>query len=100
MDIHKPKPWQGWPEFLKEIGTIVIGVLIALGAEQAVEWLHWRHEVGVAREAIRFDMKRILGWGGESDAEGPCKAARDPGLQPGAGAGVGPGGGVDGSGLG
>ena len=39
MDIHKPKPWRGWPEFLKEIGTIVIGVLIALGAEQGVEWV-------------------------------------------------------------
>ena len=75
MDIHKPKPWHGWREFLKEIGTIVIGVLIALGAEQVVEWLHWRHEVQVARETIRFDMKRILGWAGESDAEAPCKAA-------------------------
>jgi hypothetical protein len=42
MDIHKPKPWHGWPEFLKEIGTIVIGVLIALAFEQGVEWLHWR----------------------------------------------------------
>jgi hypothetical protein len=42
MDIHIPKPWRGLPEFLKEIGTIVIGVLIALGAGQVVEWLHWR----------------------------------------------------------
>ena len=45
MDIHKPKPWHGWPEFLKEIGTIVIGVLIALAGEQAVEWLHWAEKV-------------------------------------------------------
>ena len=43
MDIHKPKPWHGWREFLKEYVIIVVGVLTALAAEQAVEWLHWRH---------------------------------------------------------
>ncbi len=52
MDIHKPKPWHGWPELVKEVGTIVIGVLIALGAEQAVEWLHWRNEVASERAAL------------------------------------------------
>jgi len=56
MDIHKPKPWRGWPEFVKEIGTIVIGVLIALGAEQAVEQLHWAHEVRGARAALAVEM--------------------------------------------
>src|ERR1700681_3207412 len=76
MDIHKPKPWRGWPEFLKEIGTIVIGVLIALGAEQAVEWLHWRHEVGVARTAIAFDLKRLVAMSAHKDAMSPCQAVR------------------------
>ena len=33
MDIHKPKPVHNWRELLTEIGTIVIGVLIALAAE-------------------------------------------------------------------
>jgi hypothetical protein len=42
MDIHKPKPWHGWREFLKEYLIIVVGVLTALAAEQGVEWLHWR----------------------------------------------------------
>ena len=56
MDIHNPKPWRSAGEFLKEIGTIVIGVLIALGAEQAVEQLHWAHEVKAARAAIRSEM--------------------------------------------
>ena len=56
MDIHKPKPWGGWPELLKEIGTIVIGVLIALGAEQAVEWAHWRVEVHNGREHLRDEI--------------------------------------------
>lgn len=60
MDIHKPKPWHGWPEFLKEIGTIVIGVLIALGAEQAVEWLHHREEAAEARAAVRAEVVKNL----------------------------------------
>ena len=34
MHFHLPKPLHGWREFLGEVGIIVIGVLIALGAEQ------------------------------------------------------------------
>jgi hypothetical protein len=60
VDIHKPKPWRGWPEFVKEIGTIVIGVLIALGAEQAVEWLHHREEAAQARAAVRAEVAKNL----------------------------------------
>jgi hypothetical protein len=56
MDIRKPKPWRGWPEFVKEIGTIVIGVLIALGAEQAAETLHWAHRVADAEDAMRVEL--------------------------------------------
>ena len=52
MDIHRPKPIHGWREFLKEVGIIVLGVAIALAGEQAVEALHWRHQVADAREAI------------------------------------------------
>lgn len=36
MDIHKPKPWHGPREFLKEYLIIVVGVLTALAAEQTV----------------------------------------------------------------
>jgi len=56
MDIHKPKPVRNWREFLTEIGTIVIGVLIALAAEQAVEALHWRAQVAEAREVIATEL--------------------------------------------
>ena len=53
MEIHhKPKTWHGWHEFLKEFGTIVLGVSVALAAEQGVEWLHWRGKVVQAREQI------------------------------------------------
>ena len=56
MEIHKPKPVHNWREFLVELGTITLGVLIALGAEQTVEWLHWQGEVKTARQAIHDEM--------------------------------------------
>ncbi|MCI3132166.1 hypothetical protein [Phenylobacterium aquaticum] len=52
MDIHRPKPWHGLREFLKEYGIIVLGVLTAIGLEQMVEQLHWRHVVHQHREAL------------------------------------------------
>ena len=63
MDVHKPKPFHGWREFLKEYGIIVLGVLTALALEQAVEALHWAHETGEAREVlgreIAYDVKAL-----------------------------------------
>lgn len=56
MDIHKPKPWHGVREFLKEVGTIVIGVLIALIGDQAVERLEWAHKVHAAEDAMRAEL--------------------------------------------
>jgi hypothetical protein len=52
MDIHKPKAWRGVREFLKEYVIIVVGVLTALGAEQGVEWLHWRERAGEGRARL------------------------------------------------
>jgi hypothetical protein len=56
MEIHKPKPVHNWREFLTEIGVVVIGVCIALAAEQAVEWLHWQSEVKAARAALHTEI--------------------------------------------
>ena len=76
MDIHKPKPWHGVREFLKEYVIIVVGVLTALGAEQAVEWLHWRHQTELAHAALAYDLKRVMSWSGWQDSRTPCIAAR------------------------
>lgn len=57
MDIHKPKPFHTLREFLKEVGTIVLGVCIALSAEQAVEAYHERALAREARAAIREEMR-------------------------------------------
>jgi hypothetical protein len=58
VEIHKPKPWHGWREFLKEYLIIVVGVLTALAAEQVVETLHWRHLVGEQRAALNSNIQR------------------------------------------
>jgi hypothetical protein len=57
MDIHKPKAAHSWREFLVEIGTIICGILIALGLEQAIEWLHVRGEVTETREALHREIE-------------------------------------------
>ncbi|THD70531.1 hypothetical protein [Phenylobacterium sp.] len=56
MDIHKPKPWHGGREFAKEVGTIVLGVLIALAMEQAAEWAHWRQKLSDLRIAMTSEL--------------------------------------------
>jgi hypothetical protein len=49
MEVHKPKLLpRDWLGFLKEYGIIVLGVLTALFAEQAVQSIEWNHKVEVA----------------------------------------------------
>jgi hypothetical protein len=60
MDIHKPKPWHGWREFLGEIGIIVIGVLIALAGEQAVEGIHWVHLTHETEQTLNSEIQGSL----------------------------------------
>ena len=59
MEIHKPKATHSWREFAVEIGTIVCGILIALGLEQAVEAWHWHEAVGEEREALRDEIGHL-----------------------------------------
>ena len=61
MHFHLPKPLHGWREFAGEVGIIVVGVLIALAAEQVVETLHWRHEVGLFRNSVDHEIGNDLG---------------------------------------
>ena len=59
MHFHLPKPLHGWREFAGEVGIIVVGVLIALSAEQVVETIHWRHQLGDERKALDDDAEGI-----------------------------------------
>ncbi len=70
MEVHhKIKPPHGWREFLFEIGTIVLGVLLALGAEQGVEAVHWSHKIENAEAAMRLELA------GDDGPQGYVRAA-------------------------
>ncbi|SFS04347.1 hypothetical protein SAMN05421771_0903 [Granulicella pectinivorans] len=58
LDVHPPHaPVHGIKDFLLHILTITIGLLIALGLEAGVEYLHHRHIVAEARENIRHEIE-------------------------------------------
>jgi hypothetical protein len=50
LDVHPPEhAAHSWRDFFIHIATIVIGLLIAIGLEQTVEYLHHRHLAHQAR---------------------------------------------------
>ena len=58
MEVHPPEhPIHTWRDFVVHIATIVVGLLIAIGLEQSVEWLHHRHVVHTAHNNIRAEME-------------------------------------------
>jgi hypothetical protein len=58
MDVHPPHgPIHTVKEFMVHLLAITIGLLIALGLEGSVEWVHHRHLARDARENI-FQEKR------------------------------------------
>lgn len=57
MHFHLPKPLHGWREFAGEVGIIVLGVLIALGAQQLAENVQHRSEADDARRAVRGELE-------------------------------------------
>ena len=81
MDIHKPKPWHGAREFLKEYAIIVVGVLTALGAEQAVEAIHTAHKAAEAEDLVREEMARNLLFARDLALFAPCHRAEFEGAQ-------------------
>lgn len=72
VEIHKPKAVHGWRELINEISVIVIGVLIALGAEQVVEFVHWSHEVEAQRLSLNAEAQENLGSVARRQVQQPC----------------------------
>jgi len=60
MHFHLPKPLHGWREFAGEVGIIVVGVLIALGAQQIVEDWSWTQKVAAAEKTMNQEIKNSL----------------------------------------
>jgi len=66
MEVHPPhSPIHSVKEFMIHILAITIGLLLALGLDSTVEWLHHRHLAREAREnifaEIRSNQRNVLG---------------------------------------
>jgi hypothetical protein len=61
MDVHAPHaPLHTWKDFWIHLGTITIGLLIAIGLEQSVEWMHRIHERTVLEQDLREEARHNL----------------------------------------
>jgi hypothetical protein len=76
MHIHKPKIGHSLFEFLKELGTIVLGILIALSLEALVERIHWANEVRKGEAALRKEIAINDRYFQERAAAAPCMQRR------------------------
>ena len=61
LDVHPPHHAAStWRDFFIHIATIVIGLLIAIGLEQTVEYIHHRHQLKEARLALEEEKQANL----------------------------------------
>jgi hypothetical protein len=56
MQFRLPKPLHGWRAFAGEVGIIVLGVLIALAAQQVVQSINDQADVRQLRSAFRAEL--------------------------------------------
>ena len=72
MHFHLPQPLHGWRAFAGEVGIIVVGVLIALAAEQVVDDIRWHKKVAVVRKSLMEELGNDRGRWQVDMAEVPC----------------------------
>ncbi len=59
IDVHAPhEAVHGWRDFFIHLATITIGLLIALGLEGCVEWMHHRSLVHEAEVSLHDEIRR------------------------------------------
>jgi len=60
VDAPDHKPIHNWTDFLKEVGTIVLGVIIALAADEAVDGWNWNKEVSIVEDSLNDELAGSL----------------------------------------
>src|ERR1700734_1125454 len=61
MDVHAPhEPLHTWRDFWIHLGTITIGMLIAISLEQSVESLHHLHQRHQLEKDLRAEGERNI----------------------------------------
>jgi hypothetical protein len=59
LDVHPPHaPTHSWRDFFIHIATIVVGLLIAIGLEQTVEFFHHRHQLHQLEQSLDKEVER------------------------------------------
>ena len=59
LDVHAPHgAVRTWKDFFIHIAAIAVGLLIAIGLEQTVEYFHHRHQVAETRAALRVELEQ------------------------------------------
>src|SRR5215470_8880519 len=76
MHVHLPKPLHGWREFAGEVGIIVLGVLIALGAQEVVQRSSWQSDVRDFRAAVDTELDFNLAASAHRVRQSPCVERR------------------------
>lgn len=72
MHFHLPKPLHGWRAFVGEVGIIVLGVLLALAAQQAVEDWQWHRKADQAIGLLRKEIGSEYFEATEATLTAPC----------------------------
>jgi len=58
LDVHSiHAPVRAWRDFLIHIAIIVVGLCIAVGIQQTVEFVHHRHQLTELRQALRLERE-------------------------------------------
>ena len=66
----------GWQAFWSEIVIVVLGVAIALAANEAVQEWNWRNKVADAEARLQGDIAWAFLWAAEKYATQPCVDAQ------------------------
>jgi hypothetical protein len=81
LDVHPPHaPTHTWKDFFIHIATITVGLLIAVGIEQTVEYVHHRHQLEEVRAQLaeeRETDRRILEYDQEMSRQIEAELAAD-----------------------
>lgn len=54
------KDIRNWGDFMKEVGTIVLGVVIALAADEIVDNWNWQKEVSIVEDSLNDELSASL----------------------------------------
>ena len=60
MKLSMLRPREGWRAFAGEVGVVVLGVLLALGAQEIAETIDDRSEAAATRESLANEIEESL----------------------------------------